>query len=52
MQKSYETAKITNPGNFIMEGRGHFIKTWKMFKQNFEIVDHLKWKLVAVELYS
>jgi len=27
MQKSYETAKITNPGNFIMEGRGHFIKT-------------------------
>ena len=27
MQKSYATAKITNPGNFIMEDRDHFIKT-------------------------
>ena len=27
MQKSYETAKVTNPGKFIMEGRYHYTQT-------------------------
>ena len=27
MKKSYETAKVTNPGKFIMEGRYQYTKT-------------------------
>ena len=35
MQKSYETAKVTNPGKFIMEGRYHYTQTKTIVQYNF-----------------
>ena len=42
MQKSYETAKVTNPGKFIMEGRHQYIQTKTILHYHSGVCHYLK----------